>query len=108
LSKYDITSRLRAAVDREVDPYLHIDMVREEQEQHLQRIKTLERELRALKVTVQGMREWTSTGVWNAVKVRLDAKTVSWVTWATRAALCGVGAAALSALGWLVWRGMKT
>jgi hypothetical protein len=101
VSRFDITRRLRAAVDRSEDPHLLIDMVREEQEEHLQRLKALEREVRGLKVSLQSVREWTATGVWNAVKVRLDSQALKAGKKLAWGIVAGGGTLLLGLITWL-------
>lgn len=109
MSKYDITRRLRAAVDRSEDPHLLLDMQNEELETMTARIDTLERELRAVKNTLRG--EWTETGIWAVVKARLNVQAVRYgsklVHWVV--GLGGLGIVSLLGLLFkLAWRGLHT
>lgn len=48
----------------------------------------------------------TDSGVWKIVKGRLEAQTVDWVKWATRAAVAGIGGTLLAVVGRLAWKGL--
>ena len=97
-SRYDITRRIRAAVDRSDDPHLLIDMVREELEDHIQRIEVLEKDVQSLKNSDRN--QWTKTGIWAVVKERLDSEAIVWLRWAARVFL---GVLITGAAGGVVW-----
>lgn len=105
MSRFDITSRIRAAVDRSEDPHLLIDMVREEQGEHDERLTDLERDVKLLQDAERD--RLTRTGVWPIVKAKLDEEAVDWVKWGVRAAFCGFGTAMLSGMAWIITRIIK-
>lgn len=99
-----MTGRVLVKVDREVDAYQHIDRVREEVSEHVDRLEALERDVKLLQ---QAERDrLTQTGVWTFVKAKLEAEAVGWMKWAIRAALMGAGAATIKAAEWLIRRAM--
>ncbi len=109
MSRFGMTGKVLAKVDRAVDPYQHIDRVREEVFEHLQRLEGLEREVQALKNT--NATRWTESGVWKVVKAKLDEEAIDWMKWGIRAALAGLGSAMLAVIGFvfeLTWKALHT
>jgi hypothetical protein len=102
VSRFDITRRLRAAVDRSEDPHLLIDMVREEQQEHVERLATLERDVKLLQDAER--KRVTDSGVWRIVKGKLEEETIDWFRWAIRGTLGAVGVLIITALFRLVWK----
>lgn len=109
MPQFGMTGKVLAKVDREVDPYTHIDRVREAVFDQAEDIANLKRRLKLLENAQ--IERVTETGVWRIVKSKLDAEAVGWAKWATRAMLAGLGTAALSLLGLLIhyaWKGLHS
>lgn len=107
MPRFGSTGKVLLKVSREVDAYQHIDRVREEVFEHLQRIEDLEADIQRLKIAEQ--KRITDTGVWKIVKGKLDAEKVDWAKWAVRAGLAGLGTAFLSVMALILkyaWRGL--
>lgn len=100
-----MTGKVLVKVDREVDPYQHIDRVREEVYEHVGRLDALENEVQALKNA--NIKRWTETGIWGVVKSRSNEEKIDWLLWGIRAALGGIGAAALLGAGFIIKMAFK-
>lgn len=53
----------------------------------------------------------TKTTVLELIRIKDASETVSWVKWAKRAALAGIGTSILAGIGWvlsLAWKGLHT
>ena len=104
-----MTGKVLVKVDREVDPYQHIDRVREEVYEHVGRLESLENEVQALKNV--HVKRWTDTGIWDVVKSRSNEQKIDWLLWGVRAALGGLGASALVGIGFVIkmaYKGLTT
>lgn len=104
MSRFGMTGKVLAKADREVDPYQHIDRVREEVYEHLERLERLELEVQALKNA--NVNRYTDSGIWRVVKVKLEEKAIDWMVWASRALLIGVGGVLIKAIEWLIKKAM--
>lgn len=107
MPRFGSTGKVLLKVSREVDAYQHIDRVREEVFEQLQRIEDLERDNKILKEAER--KRITDTGVWRIVKGKLDAEAVDWAKWIVRAGLAGLGTAFLSLMAVvlrLAWKGL--
>ncbi len=103
-SLFGQTGLVIARADREVDPYTHIDHIREEVFDHKHVIAALDDRILILEAAER--ERLTKTGVWTYVEAKLDAQKVGWMKWGIRAALLGTGGAILEVLRWLITRAM--
>lgn len=106
MPRFGMTGKVLAKADRDVDPYQHIDRVREEVYEHLERLEALEREVQALKNA--NVTRYTDSGIWKVVKIKLDEKAVDWMVWAARALLVGFGGVLIKAIEWMIRKAMNS
>lgn len=107
VTDFSVSQQIRVALIEEGRTDLAVHSI-------VQPIRELEEELAHLKNRVLALEhekvEWqTASGVHRIIKQHAGARAVDWVTWATRAALCGIGAAVLAAAGWVLralWHGL--
>jgi hypothetical protein len=102
MSRFGSTGKVLVKVDREVDPYQHIDRVREEVFEHVQRLEDLERDVKLLKLAEQ--KRVTDSGVWKIVKGKLEEETIDWVKWAIRGTVGVVATLIITAAFRLIWK----
>jgi hypothetical protein len=109
VSRFGETGMVAAKCDRSVDPYTHIDHIRDEIVTQNLRQDRFALELQALKNSDRA--EWTKTGIWYVVKAKLDEEAVDWLKWFIRGAAAAVGSGLLALLVWvlkLAWKGLHT
>jgi hypothetical protein len=100
MSRFGMTGKVVAKADREIDPYQHIDHLRQE-------VFDLGEELRAQRLEIQALKNEnaervTESGVWTIVKNKLDAEAVSWMKWGIRISVGSLLTAMLTGIGWLI------
>jgi len=100
LNRFGTTGLVPAKVDREVDPYTHIDRVRGEVYDQAARIKALESELQALKNAEH--ERVTESGVFRLIQRHSDHEIARWVKWGIRISISSIIAAMLTGVGWLI------
>ncbi len=108
--RFGMTGKVVAKADRQVDPYTHIDHIREQIFDYGEEFEKLWQQINSLRTTINNKRDWTESGVWRVVRAKLDEEAIDWVKWGVRAALAGVGTAFLTFLIWmgkLAWRGLS-
>lgn len=104
-----ITQRVLTAIDRSVDPYIHIDRLRRAVADQYDTIEAMDKDIQLLKLAEQ--KRVTETGVWKIVKGKLEEETIDWVKWAIRGTVGALGVSALGGLVWilkLAWKGLTT
>ena len=105
MRRFGLTGKVLVKVDREIDPWTHIDHVREEVFDQGQIIEALDKRVLMLEDAERSRpKPLTDSGVWKVVKRNLDAEVVGWMKWGIRAALMGTGAAILWLIEWLIQR----
>lgn len=107
MSRFGMTGKIVAKADREVDPYMHIDHLRQEVFEHGEKFEAIGREIQALKNT--NVNRYTDSGIWRVVKGKLDEEAIDWAKWMVRAGLAGLGTAFLSLMAVvlrLAWKGL--
>lgn len=103
MRRFGLTGKVLVKVDREVDPYQHIDHVREEVFDQGQVIEALDKRVLLLEEAERKReRPLTESGVWKVVKAKLDAEAVDWAKWAVRGILAGVCGIVFALVQWLI------
>lgn len=100
MNRFGTTGLVPAKVDREVDPYTHIDRARGEIYDQAARLDTLEVEVRALKNAEQA--RVTESGVFRLIQRHSDHEIARWVKWGIRISIGSIIAAMLTGVGWLL------
>lgn len=100
MSRFGLTGKVVAKADRDVDPYQHIDHLRQE-------VFDLGEEQRAQDLEIQALKNAnvdrvTESGVWTIVKNRLDEEAVRWMKWGIRISVASLLTAMLTGIGWLI------
>jgi hypothetical protein len=102
MSRFGATGLVPAKVDREVDPYTHIDRVRGEVYDQRARLDALEKEVQALKNAEQ--KRVTESGVFRLIRRHSDHEIARWVKWGIRISVGCVITGMLTGVGWfLTW-----
>jgi len=104
------TGKIVVKADRDVDPYQHIDHLRQQAYELGEEQEKIWAQINALRNSVSNKRDWTESGVWRVVKEKLEEETIDWVKWGVRAALAGLGTAFLAVMAWLLrlaWQGLR-
>lgn len=107
VTDFSVSQKIRVALIEDGRTDLAVESI-------TQPVRELEENLARLRMRVKALElekvEWlTASGVHRIIEQRIGARAIDWVTWATRAALCGVGAAVLAVIGWALraaWHGL--
>ncbi len=102
-----MTGKIIAKADRQVDIYQHVDHCRQEIFDHGEEFEKLWKRIHGIENQARERRDWTETGIWKAVKLKLDDEAIDWVKWLIRAALAGLGTLFLSFIVWGLRLAMK-
>jgi hypothetical protein len=102
MNRFGSTGLVPAKVDREVDPYTHIDRVRGEVYDLIERQQRLEGEVQALKNAETA--RVTESGVFRLIKQHSDHEIARWVKWGIRISGGCIITGMLTTVGWfIVW-----
>lgn len=102
MNRFGTTGLVPAKADREVDPYTHIDRVRSEVYDLIERQECLEKEVQALKSAEQ--ERVTESGVFRLIKRHSDHEIARWVKWGIRISMGCIITGMLTGVGWfLTW-----
>jgi hypothetical protein len=109
MSRFGMTGRVIAKADRQVDIYVHVDRIRDEVYEHVQRLERAERRIAALEAAER--ERLTETGVLRTVRDEFSRREIGWMKWAVRGILAGLGTALLGVAGWVIklaYQGLTT
>jgi hypothetical protein len=103
LRRFGLTGRVLVKVDREVDPYTHIDHVREEVFDQGQLIVALDKRVLILE-DAERRREksLTESGVLKVIQLHGDHEIARWVKWGIRISVGCIITGMLTGVGWLI------